>query len=468
MNIKNIHKEKIKEKCGLFGIFGKKDSAKLTYLGLYLLQHRGQESAGICVSDGKKVVCKKGMGLVNEVFNPEILNSLKGHFAIGHVRYSTTGASTIKNAQPFFVNYYQGSIAIAHNGNLINTIQLKNILESEGAIFQSTMDSELIIHLIAKSKKKNLEERIIDALNQVKGAYSLLLITEDKLIAIRDPYGFRPLCLGKLDDSYVIASETCAFDIIKAEYIREIEPGEIIVINKNGLNSIKPFPDKKHSFCIFEYIYFARPDSNIFGGNVYLTRKNLGNQLAREWPANVDMLFPIPDSGNYAALGYAEVSGIPFEMGIIRNHYVGRTFIQPFQEIRNLAVKVKLNPIREVIKGKRIVVIEDSIVRGTTSRSRIRTLREAGAKEVHMRVSCPPLKYPCFWGIDFPTQEELIASSRNVEETAKIIGLDSLRYLSLEGMLKSMPLPKKEFCTACFNGEYPEQIDEKIFKSIGN
>lgn len=450
--------------CGVFGIFGHPDAAKLTYLGLYALQHRGQESAGIAISNGKKIVSYKGMGLVNEVFNPEKINLLKGSFAIGHVRYSTTGSSEIKNAQPFLIERSSGSIAIAHNGNLLNTCSLRNRLESKGAIFQSTMDSELIIHLIVRSKRSKLEEKIFNSLKQVRGAYSLLLLTEDRLFGIRDPRGFRPLCLGNIDGAYVIASETCAFDIIQAKYIREIEPGEIVVIDKNGLKSIKPFPKLKHSFCIFEYIYFAKPDSNIFGGNVYLTRKRQGRELAKEWPVEADIVLAIPDSGNYAALGYAEESKIPLELGIIRNHYVGRTFIQPFQEVRDLGVKVKLNPVKEVIKNKRIVVVEDSIVRGTTSRIRMKALREAGAKEIHMRVSCPPLRYPCFYGIDFPTKEELVASSHTVEEIAKLIGLDSLGYLSLEGLLKSMPLGEDEFCVACFNGRYPEPIRRKMSK----
>ncbi|MCK4326328.1 amidophosphoribosyltransferase [bacterium] len=441
--------------CGIFGIYGHKDSAHLTYLGLYALQHRGQESAGIVVSDGKAVRSQKGMGLVTDVFSQEAFEKLPGHVSVGHVRYSTTGSSLSKNAQPFLVEYSHGSLAIAHNGNLVNARQLRDKLESSGSIFQSTMDSEIIAHLLARSKKKSLEERIIDSLSQIRGAYSLILLTENELIGVRDPYGFRPLCLGEVDGAYTIASESCALDLIQAKYLREIEPGEIVIINENGLHSIKPFPENRHSLCIFELIYFARPDSNIFGGNVHLTRRAQGRQLAKEHPAEAEAVMPIPDSGNSAALGFAEESGIPFEMGIIRNHYVGRTFIQPSPYIRDLGVKVKLNPVREVLRGKRIVVVEDSIVRGTTSRTRMKTLREAGAKEVHMRVSCPPLKYPCFYGIDFPTKEELIASSRTVDEIAKFLSLDSLGYLSLEGLFKAMPLPKRKFCAACFNGNYP-------------
>jgi amidophosphoribosyltransferase len=454
----------LKESCGIFGIFGHADAARLTYLGLYALQHRGQESAGIVVSDGKQMAAHRGMGLVADVFTHEVLEKLSGHLAIGHVRYSTTGSSIIKNAQPFFVKYSQGSIAIAHNGNLVNTLRLRNELEKSGSIFQSTMDSEVVIHLIARSKEADLEKRLIDSLTRIEGAYSFVLLTEDKLIAIRDPRGFRPLCLGKLDDAYCIASETCALDLIQAEYLRDIEPGEVLFVDKNGLHSVRPFSGVKHSFCIFEFIYFARPDSKIFGKSVYLTRKKLGIQLARECPTGADLVMPIPDSGNYAALGYAEQSGIPFEMGIVRNHYVGRTFIEPSQYVRDLGVKVKLNPVREVLKGKRIVIVEDSIVRGTTSRTRIRTFRDAGAKEIHMRVSCPPHRFPCFYGIDFPTGRELIASSHTLKEIKDYIGLDSINYLSEEGMLKSMYLDKEEFCLACFNGNYPIPVEEEISK----
>ena len=444
--------------CGLFGIYGNKTSANITYLGLYALQHRGQESAGIVVSDEKEFKFHKGMGLVSDVFSQEKLNSLTGNIAIGHLRYSTTGASVIENAQPFVANFSSGQIAIAHNGNLTNTKFLREKLESDGSIFQTTMDSEIIIHLISKSKKGNLIEKIIDSLNQVRGAYSLLFLVKDKIIAVRDPNGFRPLWLGKLNDSIVFASETCAFDIIQAEAIRELEPGEIVVVDKSGLNSIKPFKKNKNSFCIFEHIYFARPDSNIFGGSVYFTRKQLGRNLAKEHPVDADIVLPIPDSGNYAALGFSEESKIPFEIGIIRNHYIGRTFIQPFQSSRELGVKLKLNPVKELLKGKKIVIVEDSIVRGTTSRLRVNTLRKAGAKEIHMRVSCPPIKFPCHYGIDFPTKEELVASNHSIEEIANLIGVDSLKYLSLEGLLDSMPVLGENFCTACFDGNYPVEI----------
>lgn len=453
-----------REYCGLFGIYGHKDAARLAYLGLYALQHRGQESAGIVTSDEKEVRQFKGMGLVSDVFNDENMKSLKGHLAIGHVRYSTTGSSVIKNAQPFLAESANDSVAIGHNGNLVNAVELRTKLEKEGAIFQTTIDSEIILHLVARSRKHDLKDRLTDALSGIKGAYSLILLTKDQIIGIRDPNGFRPLCLGQINGSWVLASETCALDLVQARYVREVEPGEIVFINKSGIHSLSPFAGTRHSFCIFEYIYFARPDSNIFGHSVYLARKKLGAQLFKEHPVDADMVLPVPDSGNYAALGYAEASGIPFEMGIVRNHYVGRTFIQPSQHIRDFGVKIKLNPVKELLKGRRVAIIEDSIVRGTTSKARVKAIREAGAKEVHMRVSCPPLRHPCYYGIDFPTKEELIASSRTVEQIRDYIGLDSLGYLSLEGMLSAMPLPKKEFCTCCFTGEYPIPVNEKISK----
>lgn len=457
-------KECKREYCGLFGIYGNKDAARLAYLGLYALQHRGQESAGIVTSDDKEVRQFKGMGLVSDVFTDENIKSLKGHLAIGHVRYSTTGSSLLKNAQPFLVEYANDSLAVGHNGNLVNALELRQKLEKEGAIFQTTMDSEIILHLVARSKKEGLKDRLTDALSKIKGAYSLVLLTRDQIIGVRDPNGFRPLCLGQVDGAWVLVSETCALDLIQARYVREIEPGEIVFINKRGINSISPFPKTRHSFCIFEYIYFARPDSSIFGHSVYLTRRRLGERLFKEQPADADMVLPIPDSGNYAALGFAEASKIPFELGIVRNHYVGRTFIQPSQHIRDFGVKVKLNPVKELLKGKRVAIIEDSIVRGTTSKARVKALRDAGAKEVHMRVSCPPLRHPCYYGIDFPTKEELIASSKSVEEIRDYVGLDSLGYLSLEGMLSSMPLPKEEFCTCCFTGEYPVPVKDKVSK----
>lgn len=451
--------------CGIHGIYGHKDAARLTYLGLYALQHRGEESTGIVVYNGRKIKSHNGMGLVGEVFDERIIRSLRGNFAIGHVRYSTTGSSIAKNIQPFLISHRKGHIAIAHNGNLTNTVQLRRTMEEKGSVFQTTMDSEIIVHLLAQSKKKDVKEVVVEALAQLEGAYSLLLMLNDVLVGARDPKGFRPLCLGQLDGAYVLASETCALDLINAKYIREIEPGEIVFINNKGIESIKPFPESKHSLCIFEFIYFARPDSNIFGKNVYLTRKRLGCQLVRECPVNCDFVMPIPDSGMYAAVGFAQESKLPFEVGMIRNHYVGRTFIQPSQFIRDFRVRVKLNPIKDVIKNKRIAIVEDSIVRGTTSRARVRTLQEVGAKELHMRITCPPLRSPCFYGIDFPTKKELIASTHTVEWIRNFIGLDSLIYLSLDGMLKSMLLPKDEFCTACFTGKYPIEPPKRLSKT---
>ena len=450
----------LRENCGVFGVYGHRDAARLTYLGLYSLQHRGQESVGIAVSNRKKIQCHKGMGLVSDVFDEQNIKSLKGDIAIGHVRYSTSGSSTIENAQPFMVRHSDGFVAVAHNGNLVNTDKLKGILEKRGTIFQTSMDSEIIIHLLAK-EKGNFQRRLTAALKKIKGAFSLVILTEDGLVAARDPNGFRPLCIGRLSGAYIVASETCALDLIQAEYVRDIEPGEILFINKKGLRSIKPFPKRRPAQCIFEFIYFSRPDSNIYGGNVYDTRKELGRQLAREHPVDADMVLPIPDSGNCAALGFAEESGMPFEMGIMRNHYIGRTFIQPSQDIRDLGVKIKLNPVRKVIDKKRIILVEDSIVRGTTTRMRIRTLREAGAREIHMRVSCPPIISPCFFGIDFPTAQELIASSRSIEKIRRFIGLDSLAYVSLEGMLGAMPIDKKSFCTACFTKDYPIAVEKR-------
>jgi len=452
--------------CGIFGISGHKEAARLTYLGLYALQHRGEESAGIVTYNGKKICHHKGMGLVGDVFDEKVIKSLKGDVAVGHNRYSTTGSSVAKNIQPFFVNHKMAHIAIAHNGNLTNALVLRRQMEEKGSIFQTTMDSETIVHLAVKSEKKERRERVIEALSGLQGAYSLVLLFDGLLIGARDPHGWRPLCIGKLDGAYVLASETCALDLIKAEYVREVEPGEAVFIEDGKLSSARPLSGGKRSLCIFEYIYFARPDSNIFGKNVYLARKQLGRRLAKEYPIEADLIMPIPDSGNYAALGFSEKSGMPFEMAIVRNHYVGRTFIQPSQFIRDFRVRVKLNPIKDVLRGKRVVIVEDSIVRGTTSRIRAKTLREAGAKEVHMRVSCPPLKFPCFYGIDFPTKKELIASDHSVEWIRNFIGLDSLGYLSKKGMLESMPLPKDEFCTACFDDNYPVKPCKKMSKRM--
>ncbi len=453
-----------REKCGIFAVYNHPDAAKLTYFGLYALQHRGQESAGIVSSDGKIMFEYKAMGLVPDVFNEEILKKLKGHIALGHVRYSTTGSSLISNAQPFKVQYSGKSFAIAHNGNLVNAVRLRSELENRGSIFQTTMDSEIILHLIAKDLNKGIENAIINTMKKIKGAYSLVIMTEDSLIAIRDPNGFRPLCLGKINSGYVISSETCALDLVEAEYIRDIMPGEILVINESGLRSIRSGICARVSQCIFELIYFARPDSVVFGENVYMFRKRQGMLLAKEYPIDADLVMPFPDSGNYAAIGYAQASGIPFEMGMIRNHYVGRTFIQPSQSMRDFGVKVKLNPVKELISGKRVIIIEDSIIRGTTARLRVKTLRKIGAKEVHMLVSCPPHRYPCIYGIDFSRTGELIASNKSVEEIRKFLGLDSLGYLSKESLIKASTIPEDKLCLACFTGEYPVPAEDKVDK----
>ncbi|MBW2019506.1 MAG: amidophosphoribosyltransferase [Deltaproteobacteria bacterium] len=453
-----------KESCGVFGVFGHDDASKLTYFGLYALQHRGQESAGIVTSTGKSIQEHKGMGLVHEVFNEPILNTLRGHIGIGHVRYSTTGSSIAKNAQPFVVSHAGKTLAIAHNGNLTNAKKLRGDLEKRGSIFQTTMDSEIIVHLLARNIQDGVEEAVVKAVSEIQGAYCCVLMTEDKLMAFRDPNGFRPMCLGALNGSYIVASETCALDLIDAQYIRDIDPGEILIIGQDGLRSIRPFAERRSTFCIFEFIYFARPDSNIFGQNVYTVRKRLGKKLAEEYPLEADFAMPFPDSGNYAAIGFCHGSGIPLEMGVIRNHYVGRTFIEPAQSMRDFGVKVKLNPVREILKRKRVVIVEDSIIRGTTSKMRIKTLREAGAREIHMVVSCPPHRYPCYYGIDFSTKGELIASQHTVEEVKNFIGLDSLCYLSLPGMLEATGLEKDGFCLACFNGKYPIPPEEGFSK----
>jgi amidophosphoribosyltransferase len=454
----------LKEECGIFGVYGHPEAAKLTFFGLYALQHRGEESAGIVISDGTWVREHKGMGLVPEVFNEQQLARLQGNLAIGHVRYSTTGSSMLKNAQPFLVSHGGLALAIAHNGNLTNAHTLRQDLEKRGAIFQSTMDSEIFIHLIAHALENGLESALIQALSQVQGAYSMVMLTQDQLIGARDPFGFRPLCLGRLNGAYVLASETCALDLVEAQYVRDIEPGEIVLINAQGLRSLKPFPQDRQAFCIFEFIYFARPDSQIFGQNVYQIRKRLGRMMAQEFPLEADLSMPFPDSGNYAALGYAEASGIPFEMAVIRNHYIGRTFIQPSQTMRDFGVRVKLNPVKSVLKGKRVVIIEDSIIRGTTSRTRVQAIRSAGATEIHMLVSCPPHRFPCYYGIDFSTKGELIACQHSVPEIQKFLGLDGLGYLSMEGMIEATGLPASTFCLACFDGRYPIPPDQAFSK----
>ena len=458
-----------REECGIFGIHRHPESARLTYFGLYALQHRGQESAGIAVVQDENIKCHKGMGLVPEVFDDRILESLSCDCsAIGHVRYSTTGGSVLTNAQPFAVNHRGKSYGVAHNGNLVNAHTLKQELEEEGSIFQTSMDSEVFLHLFVKSLKHGFEQALINAVSRLQGAYSFVVLTSrGEVVGIKDPNGFRPLCLGELHGHYVLASESCALDLLEARFVRELEPGEIVIINDQGVRSIFPHEETRRTFCIFEYIYFARPDSTIYGKNVYLTRKDHGRRLAREAPVDADLVMPFPDSGNYAALGYSEASGIPFDLGMIRNHYVGRTFIQPTQSMRDFGVRMKLNPVRELLAGKDIIIIEDSIIRGTTARTRVKALRELGVNRVHMRISCPPHIYPCHYGIDFSTKGELIAASKTVAELEEFLGLDSLHYLSLEGLLDATGVdsPENNFCKACFDGRYPVLFDENISKN---
>lgn len=453
--------DKLHEECGVVGVYGHPEAANLVYLGLYALQHRGQESAGIVASTHSKMRLEVGMGLVADVFDPIRILKLPGPLAIGHNRYSTAGKSELVNAQPCMINYSAGSLALAHNGNLVNAHAIRKGLGSKGAIFQSTNDSEVIVHLMAQSKAETFVDQAAEALRQVSGAYSLVLMTKTELVAARDPHGFRPLCLGKLDGAYIVASETCVMDLIEAEFIREIEPGELILINDQGIQSFFPFKKVETKHCVFEHIYFARPDSFIFGEHVYTARKNMGRAMAQESPADVDLIVPVPDSGVVSAMGFAEESGIPFEMGLIRNHYVGRTFIEPQSQIRHFGVKLKLNPVKEIIAGKRIAIIDDSIVRGTTARKIVKMLRDAGAKEVHLRISSPPILHSCFYGIDTPTKEELIAHTHDLEETRQYLAADSLAYLSLEKMMEVLENGKKKFCSACFDGNYPIPITDK-------
>ncbi len=459
-----IEDERPREECGIFAVYGHEEAAKLTYFGLYALQHRGQESAGIVASDGRHVVEHKAMGLVPDLFHEDVLSRLKGHMALGHVRYSTTGSSLLMNAQPLKIQHLGKTLAIAHNGNLVNARQIRSQMEDEGSIFQTTTDSEVVLHLIARAMKKGLERAMLETMSQVKGAYSMVIMTEDSLLAFRDPHGFRPLCLGRLNSGYVLTSETCALDLIEAEYVREVEPGEILIINSHGVQSIRCEKANRKAQCIFELIYFSRPDSTVFGQNVYLFRKKQGQLLAQEFPVKADLVMPFPDSGNYAALGYAQASGIPLEMGVIRNHYVGRTFIQPSQSMRDFGVKVKLNPVKDLLKDRRVIIIEDSIIRGTTAKTRIKTLRAIGAKEIHLLVSCPPHRFPCYYGIDFSTRGELIAARKTVDEIRDYIGLDSLGYLSMDNLVKSTHIPKEDLCFACFDGNYPVPIDETFSK----
>lgn len=451
------------DECGVFGVFGHPEAANLTYLGLYALQHRGQESAGIVASSGGDLNMHRAMGEVEEIFQPRVLAKLVGSSAIGHTRYSTAGDKALLNAQPILVDCSKGKIAVAHNGNLTNAGEWRRKLEHRGSIFQANSDTEVIVHLVARSQARNFSGALGDALNQLEGAYSLLVLTPDELYAVRDPRGFRPLVLGKIPstengDAWLVASETCAFDLLNAQYIREIEPGEMLRISRSGLESIHFSPPKPHQFCIFEHVYFSRPDSIIFGRSVNESREMLGRLLAREHPVEADMIVPIPDSGVPAAIGFALESKIPFRMGLIRNHYIGRTFIEPSQAIRNFGVKLKLNPVRELIKGKRVVLVDDSIVRGTTSRKLVRMVREAGATEVHMRISCPPTISPCYYGVDTPTREELIASANSPEEIRKYLGADSLGYLSMQGLRQAVDDTKGDFCTSCYTGVYPTDL----------
>ncbi|MBI2875653.1 MAG: amidophosphoribosyltransferase [Candidatus Tectomicrobia bacterium] len=447
--------DKLHEECGIFGVFGCPEAANLTYLGLYALQHRGQESSGIVSSDGRELYAEISMGLVADIFTRERLMRLPGGIAIGHNRYSTTGSSQLKNAQPILVDFSQGSLALAHNGNLVNATRLRRELEARGSIFRSTIDSEVLVHLIAASQKGDLISRVIDAFQQVEGASSLLIMTKDQLIGIRDPHGFRPLSLGRLGNALILTSETCALDLIEAQFIRDLEPGEILFINQHGMESFHPFAPRKRSQCVFEFIYFSRPDSDVFGQSVHLVRKALGKRLAHELPVEADIVVPVPDSGVPAALGYAEESGIPFEMGLIRNHYVGRTFIEPQQSIRHFGVKIKLNANKQLLQGKRVLIVDDSIVRGTTSRKIVQMVRKAGAREVHVRIGSPPNTHPCFYGIDTPTRSELIAANCSVEEICQYLTADSLAYLSMEGLIEAIGASSEDFCFACFDGNYP-------------
>jgi len=463
-----LYNEGPKEYCGLFGIMGSRQASWLTYLGLYAQQHRGQEACGIATNNKGVLSVHKDMGLVADVFNERVLSSLKGDMAVGHVRYSTTGSSVVKNSQPLLVDYAKGSICIAHNGNLVNSFEVRRHLEKTGSIFQTTTDSEIIIHLMARARSRDLTDSLIYALRRIRGAYSLVMMDNKTLIGVRDPFGFRPLSLGRVGKAWCLASETCAFDLIGAKFVREIDPGEIIFISPEGIRSVKPaeFQHKnRHAFCVFEHVYFARPDSVVFGETVHTVRRKLGAQLAKEYPVKADFVVPVPDSGFSAAMGYSHESGIPLEMGIIRNHYVGRTFIQPAQDSRELGVRVKFNLLKDVLKGKRIVVVDDSIVRGTTSKIRVRNLRKAGVKEVHLMISCPAHRFPCFYGIDFHRSSELIANKyESLEAVRKYLDVDSLGYLSLGGMLGSLKHSKNNYCAACWTGKYPVPAEKKHSK----
>lgn len=451
--------------CGVFAVYGHPNAAILTYYGLFALQHRGQESAGIVTAEGPNSEFKRhvAMGLVGQVFNERTLEQLKGDRAVGHVRYSTTGSSTLTNAQPLLANTGRGQIAVGHNGNLTNAAQLRDELEQRGSIFQTTVDSEIIVHLLAQPDSGN---GVLSALRKIEGAFSLVMMSEDAIIGVRDPFGFRPLALGKIDGAWVLSSETCAFDLIHAEFVREVEPGEVVIIDKNGLRSEFPFQKERKAFCIFEYVYFARPDSMINDINVARVRTEMGRELARRYPVEADVVVPVPDSGNYAALGFAAELGIPYDHAFVRNHYIGRTFLQPSQLIRDFNVRVKLNLIKEAVEGKRVVVIDDSIVRGTTAKARVVNLREAGAKEVHMRISCPPHRFACHYGIDFPDPEKLLANQLTHEKICEYLGADSLGYLDVDGMVRATGQAPESFCMACFTGQYPVPVDPSVDKFI--
>ena len=456
----------LKHECGIFGIFGHTEASNITYLGLYALQHRGQESAGIVSGHDGHMHRHRDMGMVHDVFDEKILEDLPGDSAIGHVRYSTAGSTLLKNAQPIRVDYAKGPLAMAHNGNLINAKSLREELENSGSIFQSTSDSEVIVHIVARSKEDNLEKAMAEALRMVKGAFTIVALNEECLVAARDPHGFRPLSLGKLDGAYVVASESCAFDIVDAEFIREIEPGEMVVIDSSGMRSTSigsPRPSRL-GLCIFELIYFSRPDSIVFGRDVERVRQRLGAMLYREAPVEADLVIPVPDSSNAAALGFANESGIPFEMGLIRNHYVGRTFIEPSQSIRDFGAKLKYNPIKTALRGKRVVVVDDSIVRGTTSRKIVKMIKSAGASEIHTRISSPPITDSCYYGIDTPTREELIGACKTVKQIQEYLEVDSLHYLTTEGLLESAAGGDSEFCVACFTGNYPIPLEGEFNK----
>jgi amidophosphoribosyltransferase len=460
--------DKFKDECGVFGIFGHPEAANMTYLGLYALQHRGQESAGIAASDGQQVRVSKAMGYVADVFNSDTLATLPGRSAIGHVRYSTAGESRLANAQPFLIDCAHGQISICHNGNLVNADGLRNELVRQGSIFQSGSDTEVVLHLFARSKARTAEDAVTDAVTQVQGAFSFLMLTRDRMIAVRDPHGFRPLALGRLDDAVVVCSETCAMDLIGATYVRDIEPGEVLVISAGGVRSIKPFAAAPIAHCVFEHVYFARPDSYVFGQSVNEVRTDLGRILAREQRVDADVVVPVPDSGVCAAMGYAEEAGIPLRMGLIRNHYVGRTFIQPQSAIRHFGVKVKLNPVRAILENRRVVLVDDSLVRGTTSRKIVRMVRAAGAKEVHVRISCPPTISPCFYGVDTPRRSELIAATHTLDEIRDYLDADSVAYLSLDGLMRAVGERRSQYCSSCYTGVYPVEFprDEKSYLQL--